>query len=256
MARETFTGTAWITGAGTGIGRALALALAARGMTVAASARTEADLLSLAAEAGRPGAILPVPLDVTDEAAVAAAIAGIEDGIGPITLAILNAGTNSEVSAQKFDTAKFTHVIDTNLMGSVYSLAALLPRMRQRRAGRVALVASVAGYRGLPTSGAYSASKAALIALAESLKPELEADGFEVTLINPGFVDTPLTRKNKFPMPFLIDTDEAVQAIMNGLERGRFEIVFPWQMTWLMKLLGSLTYAPFFAITRRLVRRL
>ena len=256
MARETFTGTAWITGAGTGIGRALALALSARGMTVAARARTAADVVSLAAEAGRPGAILPVPLDVTDEAAVAAAIDRIEAGIGPITLAILNAGTNSEVSAQKFDTAKFTHVIDTNLMGSVYSLAALLPRMRQRRAGRVALVASVAGYRGLPTSGAYSASKAALIALAESLKPELEADGFEVTLINPGFVDTPLTRKNKFPMPFLIDTDEAVQAIMNGLERGRFEIVFPWQMTWLMKLLGSLPYAPFFAITRRLVRRL
>ena len=96
----------------------------------------------------------------------------------------------------------------------------------------------------------------ALIALAESLKPELEADGVEVTLINPGFVDTPLTRKNKFPMPFLIDTDEAVQAIINGLERGRFEIVFPWQMTVLMKLLGALPYGPFFAITRRMVRRL
>lgn len=255
MARENFTGTAWITGAGTGIGRGLALALAARGMTVAASARTEADLVALAAEA-RPGAILPVPLDVTDEAAVQAAVARIETELGPISLAILNAGTNSEVSAQKFDTARFAHVIDTNLMGAVHCLGALLPLLRQRRAGRVAVVASVAGYRGLPTSSAYAASKAGLIAMTESLKPELESDNVELTLINPGFVDTPLTRKNKFPMPFLIDTDEAVRAIITGLERGRFEIVFPWQMTVAMKLLGSLPYGPFFAITRRMVRRL
>ena len=255
MARENFTGTAWITGAGTGIGRGLALALAARGMTVAASARTEADLVALAAEA-RPGAILPVPLDVTDEAAVQSAVTRIEAEAGPISLAILNAGTNSEVSAQKFDTARFAHVIDTNLMGAVHCLGALLPLLRQRRAGRVAVVASVAGYRGLPTSSAYAASKAGLIAMTESLKPELESDNVELTLINPGFVDTPLTRKNKFPMPFLIDTDEAVRAIITGLERGRFEIVFPWQMTVAMKLLGSLPYGPFFAITRRMVRRL
>mgnify|MGYP000489330444 CR=1 FL=1 len=255
MARETFTGTAWITGAGTGIGRGLALALAARGMTVAASARTEADLVSLAAEA-RPGAILPVPLDVTDEAAVGAAVTRIEAEAGPITLAILNAGTNSEVSAQKFDTARFAHVVDTNLMGAVHCLGALLPLLRQRRAGRVAVVASVAGYRGLPTSSAYAASKAGLIAMTESLKPELEADHVELTLINPGFVDTPLTRKNTFPMPFLIDNDEAVRAIIGGLERGRFEIVFPWQMSLAMKILGSLPYGPFFAITRRMVRRL
>ncbi len=255
MARENFNGTAWITGAGTGIGRGLALALAARGMTVAASARTEADLVSLAAEA-RPGSILPVPLDVTDEAAVQAAVARIEAEAGPITLAILNAGTNSEVSAQKFDTKSVAHVVDTNLMGAVHCLGALLPLLRQRRAGRVAVVASVAGYRGLPTSSAYAASKAGLIAMTESLKPELESDNVELTLINPGFVDTPLTRKNKFPMPFLIDTDEAVRAVIGGLERGRFEIVFPWQMTVAMKLLGSLPYGPFFAITRRMVRRL
>lgn len=256
MARETFTGTAWITGAGTGIGRALALALAGRGMTVAVSARTEADLLSLAAEAQRPGAILPVPLDVTDEAAVRAAVAHVEAEAGPITLAILNAGTNSEVTAQQFDTEKFTQVVQINLMGAVHCLGALLPLLRQRRAGRIAVVASVAGYRGLPTSSAYAATKAGLIAMTESLKPELEADGVELTLINPGFVDTPLTRQNTFPMPFLIDTDEAVDAIMIGLERGRFEIVFPWQMTLLMKLLGSLPYWLFFAVTRRMVRRL
>lgn len=256
MARETFTGTAWITGAGTGIGRGVALALVERGMTVAASARTEKDLLSLAAEARGPGKIVPIPLDVTDEAAVQAAVARVEAEAGPITLAILNAGTNSEVTAEKFDTKKFTHVVDTNLMGAVYCLGALLPILRQRRAGRIAIVASVAGYRGLPTAAAYAASKAGLIAMTESLKPELEADNVDLTLINPGFVDTPLTRKNSFPMPFLIQGDEAVRSIMKGLERGQFEIVFPWQMTVAMKLLGSLPYAPFFAITRNMVRRL
>lgn len=257
MTKQIWTGTAWITGAGTGIGRALALALAARGMTVAASARTEADLASLSAEAAAgPGRIVPIRLDVTDEAAVQAAVDRIEAEAGPIALAILNAGTHSEVSAQKFDTVEFTRVIDTNLMGAVYCLGALLPVMRERGSGRIAVVSSVAGYRGLPTSGAYSASKAALIALTEALKPELEGEGVEMTLINPGFVDTPLTRRNTFPMPFMIDTDEAVRSIIKGLERDRFEIVFPWQMSILMKLLGILPYAPFFAITRRMVRRL
>lgn len=255
MAERNWTGTAWITGAGKGIGRALALALAARGMTVAASARTEADLTTLVAEA-KGGRIVPVVLDVTDEKAVQDAVARVEREAGPITLAILNAGTHSEVSAQKFDTAEFTRVVDTNLMGAVYCLGALLPVLRSRRAGRIAVVSSVAGYRGLPTSGAYSASKAALIALTEALKPELESENVEMILINPGFVDTPLTQRNKFPMPFLIDTDEAVAAIIKGLERGKFEIVFPWQMTLVMKLLGSLPYGPFFAITRKMVRRL
>jgi len=255
MAEQDWTGTAWITGAGKGIGRALALALAARGMTVAASARTEADLTTLVAEA-KGGRIVPIVLDVTDEKAVQDAVARVESEAGPITLAILNAGTHSEVSAQNFDTVEFTRVVDTNLMGAVYCLGALLPVLRSRRAGRIAVVASVAGYRGLPTSGAYSASKAALIALTEALKPELESENVEMILINPGFVDTPLTRRNTFPMPFLIDTDKAVDAIIKGLERGKFEIVFPWQMTVLMKLLGSLPYGPFFAITRRMVRRL
>lgn len=256
MTKRELSGTAWITGAGTGIGRALALALVARGMNVAVSARSLGDLESLAAEAKGSGRVLLLPLDVTDEAAVAAAVTRIEAEAGPITLAVLNAGTHSEITAQKFDTAEFTRVIDTNLMGAAYGLASLLPLMRARRAGCIALVASVAGYRGLPTSGAYSASKAALIALAEALKPELEGDGVDMVLINPGFVDTPLTRRNPFSMPFLVDVDEATRAIVAGLESGRFEIVFPWQMTLLMKLLGILPYGLFFALTRRLVRRI
>jgi short-subunit dehydrogenase len=248
--------TAWITGAGKGIGRALALTLSERGYVVAASARTEDDLETLVAEAAaRGGTIVPYPLDVTDAAATADVAARIERDLGDLDLAVLNAGTHREVTAANFDLVAFRQVMETNLMGTANCVAAVLPQMRSRRHGRIAIVASVAGYRGLPTAAAYGASKAALIALGEALKPELEASGVSMTLINPGFVDTPLTRLNKFPMPFLMAPDAAARAIADGLEWGRFEIVFPWQMTVLMKLLAILPYPLFFAVTRRMVRR-
>jgi short-subunit dehydrogenase len=247
--------TAWITGAGKGIGRSLALALSAQGYFVAASARTEEDLVSLAEQAAdHSGTIWSYPLDVTDEKAVAETVKRIEADLGGLELVVLNAGIHSEVTAARFDMVKFRKVIDTNVMGTANCLAPLLPAMMARGRGRIAVVASVAGYRGLPTASAYSASKAALIALCEALKPELEGSGVEMTVINPGFVDTPLTRKNKFPMPFLMEPEDAARSIVRGLERGKFEIVFPWQMTVAMKLLGALPYPLFFAITRRMVR--
>lgn len=249
------TSTVWITGAGKGIGRALALELSGRGHIIAASARTEADLAALSQEAAqRGGTIHPYLLDVTDADEVALVADKIARDLGPLALAVLNAGTHSEVTANSFDLGEFRRIIDTNVMGTANCLSALLPGMVERKAGRVAIVASVAGYRGLPTAAAYSASKAGLIALAEALKPELESASVGMTLINPGFVDTPLTRRNKFPMPFLIDAERAARLIADGLERGKFEIVFPWQMTLLMKILGVLPYPLFFAITRRLVR--
>lgn len=247
--------TAWITGAGKGIGRSLALALSTRGYVVAASARTEEDLASLVAEAAElGGTIRSYPLDVADEAVVVATVKAIEADLGDLDLAVLNAGTHAEVSALDFDMAKFRKVMDTNVLGTANCLAALLPPMTGRRRGRIAVMASVAGYRGLPTAAAYSASKAALIALCEALKPELEGSNVEMILVNPGFVDTPLTRKNKFPMPFLMEPEDAATSIVQGLERSKFEIVFPWQMSVLMKLLGILPYPLFFAITRRMVR--
>lgn len=245
--------TAWVTGAGKGIGRALALNLVRRGYVVAASARSIEDLDNLAAEAGA-GKVITYPLDVTDEAAVAGTAARVMDDLGGIDLVVLNAGTHSEVTAMHFDMAEFRRVMDTNLIGTANCLSALLPRMREAKRGRIAVVSSVAGYRGLPTAGAYSASKAALIALCEALKPELEGTGVELSLVNPGFVDTPLTRRNKFPMPFLMEPDAAADKIAGGLDRGKFEIVFPWQMTVLMKLLRILPYPLFFAVTRRMVR--
>lgn len=245
--------TAWITGASSGIGRALALALAREGVTVAASARSREALESLAAEAGNGGArILPTPLDVTDRAAVtAAAEAAIRVFRGPPDLAVLNAGTYLPMSAADFDAARYREQVEINLMGTVHMLEALLPAYRAARRGHIAIVSSVAGYRGLPTSAAYGATKAALINLAESLKNELDRAGVKLQLVNPGFIKTPLTDKNDFKMPFLMPVDKAVARMIAGLQSNRFEITFPRRFTWQLKLLRLLPYRLYFAITRR-----
>ena len=247
-------GVVWITGAGKGIGRAVALRLAAEGRTVAASARTQIDLDSLVAEAaGLSGRILPAALDITDAPAAAATVRAIEESNGPIGLAILNAGTHLPEHAEGFDLGAFTKVVNTNLIGTANCLAAILPSMLARRSGRICVMASVAGFRGLPSGGAYGATKAGLINLAESLAPEMREKGVTMTLINPGFVDTPLTKKNPFPMPFLITADDAAERIVKGLARQRFEIIFPRRMAVSMKILRLLPYWAFFAITRNMV---
>ena len=133
------------------------------------------------------------------------------------------------------------------------SLAAVLPRFIGKQAGHVAVVSSVAGYRGLPTSAAYGASKAALINMCEALKPELDRYGVKLSLICPGFVRTPLTDRNAFPMPFLMEAEEAAERIVNGLLRGKFEITFPRRFTWWLKLGRCLPYAWYFLLTRRMV---
>lgn len=243
---------AWITGAGSGIGRALALRLARDGWNVAASARTARDLARLAAEA--PGRIHAFPLDVTDAEAVRETIASIEDDLGPLDLAVLNAGTYARDSATRFDAAAFRATVEVNLMGTVHCLAELMPRMLARGSGHIAVVSSVAGYVGLPGAAAYGASKAALINMCEALYPELAARNVRLSLVNPGFVDTPLTQKNDFPMPFLISADAAVDHIMAGLKSRHFEIAFPWKMVLSMKILASLPARLRLAVTRRMVR--
>ena len=245
----------WITGAGKGIGRALALRLAQKGDLIAASARNQDDLAGLVVEAGAAGGtVAAYPLDITDAAAVAETVARIERDLGPISLAVLNAGTHAETSGANFDLARFRAVLDTNLVGAANCLAAVLPPMVMRRGGQVAVTASLAGYRGFPTAGAYAASKAGLIALSEAMKPELDAVGVKLQLISPGFVDTPLTRKNTFAMPFLISTDKAVDAIERGLKSKKFEIAFPATMAFAMRVMRLLPYWLLFALTRHMVR--
>lgn len=243
---------AWVTGASSGIGRALALRLAREGWTVAASARNAEALAHLAAE--MPGSIRAFPLDVTDAEAVSATVAAIEAALGPFDLAILNAGSYARDSAVGFDATAFRATIDVNLMGSVHCLAAVMPGMIARQAGHIMVVSSVAGYVGLPGAASYGASKAALINMCEALYPELEAQKVRLTVICPGFVDTELTRKNDFPMPFMISSDEAVDHILRGLRSRRFEVAFPWKMVLSMKLLRALPATLFFAVTRRMMR--
>ena len=247
----------WITGASKGIGRALALEYAARGCTVAVSARTGAQLDSLRTEAlknGHPGAIHPFVLDVTDAAACERAVGDIESALGPIDQAILNAGTHRPVSVQNFSGAPFHDLMGLNFFGVLNTLEPLMSRFRARRGGTVGVVSSLAGYVGLPGACAYGAGKAALINMCEALKVELDREGVALKLICPGFVKTPLTDQNDFPMPFVIPAERAARHIADGMGSKRFEIVFPFAFAVCMKLLRALPYRLLWPLTRRMVR--
>lgn len=240
----------WITGGGSGIGRALARIAAAEGMVVSVSGRRQ-DALE---ETGRGHSrIFPAMLDVTDAAAVDAALDAIEAQHGPVDIAVLNAARYQAMDAADFDLAGFRDHIETNVMGVAHCLAPLLARMRRRGKGRIALVASVAGYRGLPQAAAYGPTKAALINLAESLRPGAAADGVIIQVVNPGFVETPMTAANDFPMPFLVSPEKAARHILAGLRRDGFEIAFPWPFVMLLKVARLLPYRLYFALTRRML---
>ena len=247
MSRPLPWKTAWITGASTGIGREIALQLAAAGVKVAASARSPEKLAALGPN------ILAIPLDVTDAAACRAAVAEIESRLGPIDLAVLGAGTYTPVALDDLDPARFAHMMDTNYMGVVNCVAALAPGMMARGAGHLSWIASVAGYVGLPKAAAYGPTKAALINLAESLEPEMSVKGVSVSVINPGFVETPLTAQNDFPMPFLMKADDAARRTIQGLAAGRFEIAYPRRFVAILKALRLLPYPLFFRLIRRAV---
>ena len=244
--------TAWITGASTGIGREIALILAQQGVRVAASARGAEELAGLARLSPN---ISPVPVDVTDVAAVVEAHGRIQAELGPIDLAILNAGVWDPLGAEDYSALRAAQSMTVNYTGIANALEPLLEAMIARRDGHVALVASVAGYRGLPKAAAYAPSKAAVISLAEALRLDLARHNVRVTLINPGFVETPMTSVNTFPMPFMITAPDAAQRIVRGLEKGKFEIVFPWQLAGMLKLLRVLPYPLYFSLARRLLAK-
>ena len=247
------TESIWITGASSGLGAALARRLARDGRQVAISARGAEALEKVAAAAEGPGRLHPMPMDTTDESATLDAVDAIERSIGPIGQAVLNAGTHQPVDPRAVDPADFRKLVEVNLMGTVNCLAAVLPPMLARQKGRIAIVASVAGYRGLPTAEAYGMTKAGLINLAEALRVELASSGILVQVVNPGFVRTPLTDRNSFPMPFLMEPEDAAEAFFEGLRSDRFEIAFPRRFIWMMKLLRCLPAPLAFAVTRRMI---
>jgi NAD(P)-dependent dehydrogenase (short-subunit alcohol dehydrogenase family) len=246
-------GVAWVTGASSGIGRGTALELARRGYTVIATARRLAELEALVAEsAGVAGRVIAAIGDVTDGHGVFALVDQIEQNYGPIILAFLNAGIYFPLRAQPFDAEGFRKTFDVNVYGTINGLAALLPRMVARKSGQIALNASVAGYGGLPRAAAYSGSKAALIAMAESLKFDTDLLGITLQIVNPGFVETPLTALNDHPMPFLMKLDEASRCICNGFETAGFEITFPKRLAYILKALNMLPYSIYFGLIAKI----
>jgi len=242
----------WITGASSGIGRALALALASEGVDIYISGRNQARLQQLVdSGADLPGRIVACPLDITDADAVAELLSQWSDDQMP-DLIVLNAGTHLPDSVAEFKLDNARRLVEVNLQGTLNCLAPLLPRLNA--SSQLAVMASVAGYRGLPGAAVYGATKAALINLTESLRPELQERGVKLQLINPGFVKTPLTDLNKFPMPCLVTAEEASQSIIRGLRRDRFEISFPSRFVFWLKLARLLPYRVYFSIVARITR--
>lgn len=244
--------TVWLVGASTGIGRATAERLAARGARVVASARNAASLQEFAA--AHPGCEA-LALDATDRQAMQAAASGIVQRHGALDLAVYCAGTYTPMRATAFELDVALKHQEVNYVGALYLLDAVLPTLlAQARSGRPAhlsLVSSVAGYRGLPKSLAYGPTKAALINLAETLYLDLHPQGIGVSVVNPGFVETPLTAQNEFRMPALISSDEAAAQIVRGWELGAFEIHFPKRFTHVLKALSVLSDGLYFAAIRR-----
>ncbi|MDP3827962.1 MAG: SDR family NAD(P)-dependent oxidoreductase [Polaromonas sp.] len=239
--------TVWLVGASSGIGQATAHALHAAGARVVVSARNGAALEAFVA--AHPGAQALI-LDASDAAAVKTAAQSLL-AQGPLDLMMYCAGYYREQRATGFDLADMLRHQQVNYVGALYVLDAVLPAMLQRGSGHLSLVGSVAGYRGLPQSLAYGPTKAALINLAETLYLDLQASGVGVSLVNPGFVETPLTAGNQFSMPALISPAQAAAAILAGWARGEFEIHFPKRFTLWMKTLRVLPYALYFPAIRK-----
>jgi len=226
-----------ITGASTGIGAALALEYGRRGHKVGLVARRAALLEEVSAQITTAGGTVAwVAADVTRRSDLADAIAQIEAKLGPCDLLVANAGMGEPTPAHKVQIDTMERILDLNIKGVLFAIGAVLPGMVARKSGHIAAVSSVAGFRGLPGTGAYSASKACVTTLLESFRVDLKRHGIAVTSINPGFIKTPMTAKNKFPMPFLITAAQAATVIANGLERRRGELTFPFPMKVLMHL--------------------
>lgn len=240
---------AWVIGASSGIGRATAAALHGQGAHVIVSARHAGPLQEFVS--AHPGS-LALPLDVTDADATRAAFqTACRHGAQPLDLVMYCAGHYRATSVHDYRLEEMSQHLAINYGGALNLLAAALPDMLSHQRGHLSLVGSVAGYRGLPRSLAYGPTKAALINLAETLYLELSPQGLGVSIINPGFVETPLTAQNTFRMPALITPQEAAGHILEGWAAGRFEMNFPRRFTRWMRLLRLLPDRAYFAAVRR-----
>ena len=242
----------WITGASSGIGRELAIQLASQNVEIYASARRSDELQILSSINNN---IHSINLDVSKIKDVRKKTKFFfEDGNFP-DLVILNAGVSLLFTLDKID-EKHQDIIDsmdTNYFGVINCLSVILPRMIERKKGHIAIMSSVAGYRGLPNSVAYSPTKAALINLVEIMRSELSPLGINISIINPGFVDTDATKVNKFRMPSMVSVEFAARKIIRDLVKLKYEVAFPFMFTFFIKFLRIVPNTLYFYIIRKLV---
>ena len=244
----------FLTGASSGIGEALARLYAGRGARVGLVAR-RADLLESLARSLPDGADT-YAADVRDLDALKAAAADFMDRHGPPDLVIANAGvSHGTLTEHAGDVDVFRQILEVNVTGMVNTFHPFVAPMRQAGRGTLAGVASVAGYRGLPGAGAYSASKAAAIRYLESLRVEMRGTGVRVATVCPGYIATPMTEKNPYPMPFILTADEFARRFARALDAGKDYAVIPWQMGLVAKLLTALPNALFDAAFARAGRK-
>lgn len=242
----------WLTGASSGIGLALAEQLAAQGHLLAVSARRAEPLEELARRF--PGQILALPVDMTDAQAVRLTGQRIAQAWGALDWAILNAGTCEYVDVNEFESAMFERVMQANVQGTVQCIEAALPLLRKGDQPRLVGVGSSVTFCPLPRAAAYGASKAAMRYLFQSLELDLAQWQIGVTLVSPGFVQTPLTAANDFPMPMQVTSDAAASMIIKGIHKGKREVSFPGPFIAVLKLLGSLPNSLRFALTKGMAR--
>ncbi|HTS53558.1 MAG TPA: SDR family oxidoreductase [Burkholderiales bacterium] len=246
-----------ITGASSGIGRALAAEYARAGATLGLIARRAGMLRQLATDLKVQTALYP--LDVRDAAGLAQAAEDFRARFGGPDVVIASAGVSAGTSTERSeDRAVFQEILDVNVMGLVNTFAPFLPAMRAAGSGTLVGIASVAGFAGIPGSGAYSASKAAAIAYLESLRVELRGSGVSVVTISPGYIATPMTQNNPYPMPFILPADVAARRMVKAIARRRRHVVIPWQMAMvgrILKILPRALYDRMFAAAPRKPRR-
>lgn len=234
----------WLIGASSGIGEALAEELAHAGARLVITARRKERLEEIANSLNTKGcSVFVFPADVTDQKQVKAMHAQIASAVGEVDILITNAGTYKPTDATTFSASEYAGIMQLNYTSMLYAIEAVLPSMIARKSGQLVGVASLVGYRGLPRASSYGASKAAVINFLEALRFDLLAHGVLVSIVNPGFVKTPLTDKNDFQMPFLVEAKDAAKIIRKGIEKKKKEIHFPWQFSWIFKLFRILPYS-------------
>ena len=254
------TKTIFITGASSGIGKEVALNFSKNKWLVLAAARRVELVKKIALEAKKKkdGIIIPIKLDITDNKNVKKVIKKYFNLYGVPDISLLNAGTNNPNEKKVINLDETLDIFNVNYFGTLNCINAILPSLElSKKKTQLVIMSSVAGYRGLPYAAAYCSSKAALINLAESMYNLCKEKSINIRLINPGFIKTPLTDKNKFTMPLIISSKKAGEIIYNKLNYSKsFEINLPWFFCFMMKIMRILPYCFYFRITSKLLKKL